>query len=260
MSGKTLPAPMRLIKPDWPAPDHVTAISTTRDCGFSLGPYRGLNLGHHVGDNPGIVARNRALVSEELPAGTSIQWLSQVHGTQVIAAGTAGEYPEADASWTDSHGAACAVLTADCLPVLFCDRAGTVVAAAHAGWRGLLAGILEATLAAMAIDTAEIIAWLGPAIGPEAFEVGSEVKSNFLDAAPEASRQNIATCFIPHPVNSNRYLADLYALARLRLAACGVVRVFGGEYCTYSEPEKLYSYRRDGQTGRTASLIYLNPR
>jgi YfiH family protein len=234
-------------------------LSTTRDSGFSSGPYRGLNLGHHVGDDPGFVVRNRALLSENLPAGASIQWLSQVHGTRVIAAGAAVEYPEADASWTQHPGTACAVLTADCLPVLLCDRAGTVVAAAHAGWRGLLAGVLEATLVAMAVDRAELIAWLGPAIGPAAFEVGPEVKTDFLESALKASRRDIAACFAPHPVNKEHYLADLYALARLRLAACGVVQVSGGEYCTCSDPEKFYSYRRDGQTGRMASLIYLNP-
>jgi YfiH family protein len=200
------------IEPDWPAPANVLALSTTRDgghrCRVSDGIYRGLNMGHHVGDDPAAVAANRELLLGRLPPGAEIQWLSQIHGTTAVEAGAVPQYSEADASWSREAGLACAVLTADCLPVLLCDRGGTVVAAAHAGWRGLLGGVLESTIAAMAVAPGELLVWLGPAIGAGAFEVGPEVKSAFLAAADTGSRSGVASCFSRHPQNPGHYNAD----------------------------------------------------
>lgn len=231
------------------------AFTTTRRGGCSAPPYASLNLGHHVGDTPGAVAANRERLLESLSAGqsgvTRIQWLRQLHGTGVVAAPAGEEYPQADACWTRERGVACAVLTADCLPVLFCDRAGTTVAAAHAGWRGLAAGVLEATVAAMGSPAADLLAWLGPAIGPGAFEVGAEVREVFCRGNAAAEQ-----AFLPAH-RPGHYFADLYALAQLRLAGIGVGRVYGGDLCTHSDPGSFYSYRRDGETGRMASLIAL---
>lgn len=239
----------QFIHPDWPAPDNVHAAVTTREGGVSLPPYDTLNLGDHVGDDPAAVAENRRRVSEDLrlPAGPC--WLSQVHGTVAVEAAVCEAGCEADASYTDQTGVICAVLTADCLPVLLCDSTGQHVAAVHAGWRGLLNGVIERTISEM--NTAgEILAWLGPAIGPEAFEVGDEVREAFLavdSAAGTAFRSS------PH----GRWLADIYALARGRLASAGVGGIYGGEFCTFSDSQRFYSYRRDGRTGRMASLIWL---
>jgi YfiH family protein len=210
-----------------------------------------------VGDSDAAAAANRGILAAALPAGTNIQWLSQVHGTRVVAAGQDSEYPQADAAWSRHSNRACAVLTADCLPVLFCSTSGDRVAAAHAGWRGLLNGVLEATVASMDVDAGQILAWMGPAIGPRAFEVGREVREKYLAAAPATDKPLVEACFLPSAVRSGHYLADLYALARLRLAAVGVTGVFGGGYCTVSDSERFFSYRRDGQTGRMASLILM---
>ena len=248
------------IEPDWPAPERVVALSTTRAGGYSLGVYRGLNLGHHVNDDADAVAANRRLLQSELPAGAAISWLTQVHGTAVISAGGEESYPCADGAWTAQPGLVCAVLSADCLPVLLCDKKGSAVAAVHAGWRGLLSGILEASVASMPATPPDILAWLGPAIGPAAFEVGPEVRERFLAGAAENVRMLVDQCFSPSPQCHGHFLADLYALARIRLAACGISQVYGGELCTLSDPERFYSYRRDGQTGRMATLIYLKPR
>ncbi|MFO7551792.1 MAG: peptidoglycan editing factor PgeF [Haliea sp.] len=269
-----------LIRPDWPAPAAVNALVTTREGGDSTGPWQGLNLGDHVGDDPLAVQANRATLQRALPAGTSVQWLRQVHGTGVVRASRNGPVPEADACWTNEPGIACAVLTADCLPVLFCDRAASVVAAAHAGWRGLCGGVLEATVAALPVDPGELLAWLGPAIGPTAFEVGPEVRDAFVAAAradaavvgaaraetTDAAVANaraaaspvveVEAAFAPSPRLGN-YLLDLYALARIRLRKAGVGAVHGGGLCTLSAPRRFYSYRRDGTTGRMASLIQL---
>lgn len=238
-----------VIVPDWPAPPTVRALATTRRGGFGTGLYAGLNLAAHVGDDPLTVAANRQLLRNRLPAAPC--WLKQVHGVRCVDAAGAWHGAEADASFSRSPAVACTVLTADCLPLLFCDTAGTVVAAAHAGWRGLAAGVLEATVAAMAVPSSGIMAWLGPAIGPEAFEVGGEVRDVFLaeDAAAVAA-------FRPH---GNKWLCDLYALARLRLARLGVTRVHGGDWCTYGDRDRFFSYRRDGTTGRMATLVWLEP-
>jgi YfiH family protein len=245
------------IEPEWPAPANILALSTSREGGHSASPYASFNLGHHVGDSAVAVAANRKMLTAALPAGTDIQWLSQIHGTQVVAAGRNGEYPQADAVWSRHANRACAVLTADCLPVLFCSTSGDRVAAAHAGWRGLLDGVLEATVAAMGVNPDQVLAWLGPAIGPRAFEVGGEVRGKYLAAAPAADESLVEACFPPSEVRSGHYVADLYALARLRLRTVGVTGVFGGGYCTFSDSSRFFSYRRDGQTGRMASLILL---
>jgi YfiH family protein len=238
-----------LIVPDWPAPANVRALQTTRTGGVSRAPWDGFNLGDHVGDDPQAVATNRARLRAVLPAEPA--WLRQVHGIVAVDTARAGKTePEADAAFAREPGSVCAVLTADCLPVLFCDRAGTVVAAAHAGWRGLLAGVLENTVAALGKPPAEIVAWFGPAIGPSAFEVGPEVRAAFTGSDPGAS-----AAFAPG--RADRWWCDLPLLARRRLAAAGVKAVFGGDACTASDPERFFSYRRDGVTGRMASLVWL---
>jgi len=250
---------MSFIEPDWPAPANIVALTTLRDGGVSAEPYASLNLAAHVGDDSAAVEANRAVLAGLLPPAATVQWLTQVHGTKVVEAGAGGECPEADASWSRVPGRACAVLTADCLPVLLCSRDGDVVAAAHAGWRGLLGGVLENTVAAMGADPGQLLAWLGPAIGPRAFEVGPEVRAGFIAAAPSVQRDSTRACFVPGGVSPGHYLADLYALARLRLSALGPVALYGGDACTYSSPQQYYSYRRDGLTGRMASLILINP-
>ena len=245
------------IRPDWPAPASVTALTTLRQGGESLPPYGSFNLAAHVGDDDRAVLANRATLYRLLPPGCHVTWLTQVHGVAVVNAAVASDGVVADASWSCIPGRACAVLTADCLPVLFCSREGDVVAAAHAGWRGLLGGVLENTVAAMGRDPRRIMAWLGPAIGPAAFEVGAEVRAAFLDAAPARQRPQTDACFVPSAGRPGHYFADLYALAGLRLAVLGLEEVFGGGFCTFSEADRYFSYRRDGVTGRMASLIFL---
>ena len=243
------------IVPDWPAPAGVHALFTTRVGGVSRAPYASLNLGDHVGDEPAAVAANRLRLRQALVGTGDPVWLEQVHGTRVIDAASdrAGTKPEqADAAFARAPGVCCVVMTADCLPVLFCDAGGSVVAAAHAGWRGLCAGILEQTVAAMAVPAHTLLAFLGPAIGPQAFVVGDDVRAAFVarDAAA-------ATAFTSQA--AGKWLADIYQLARLRLAACGVDQVFGGTWCTVGDAARFFSYRRDGRTGRMASLIWRTP-
>jgi YfiH family protein len=300
--------PLRWLTPDWPAPATVRALSTLRGGGVSVPPYASLNLGGHVGDDGSAVAENRRALREaaELPAEPA--WLNQVHGIDVRdldstapigraspvgprGAGHAGlacaaDAPvnthapvTADAAVTRQPGRVCAILTADCLPVLLASESGDRVGAAHAGWRGLAAGVIEATVAALGSPPGELLAWLGPAIGPRHFEVGSEVREEFLRAAeaPHAGvrrggagaamgpadpagsgdthRASVEAAFVPNA--RGRYLADLYALARLRLARAGVHRVFGGGECTYADGARYFSHRRDGTTGRQATLIWL---
>ena len=236
-----------IITPDWPVPAHVKSFMTTRTGGVSVGAFASLNLAAHVQDDPLAVTENRRSLRELLPADPV--WLNQVHGTQVIQADIASGVPDADASFTRIPNTVCAVMTADCLPVLFCARDGSVVAAAHAGWRGLAAGVLEATLDAMQVSPDEVIAWLGAAIGPNAFEVGAEVRDAFVASHPKTD-----SAFKPH---QHKWLADIYTLARIRLNACGVRDVYGGGLCTYTDAARFYSYRRDGVTGRMATLIWL---
>ncbi len=240
------------IVPDWPAPPGVRALITTRAGGASRGAYAGLNLGLRAGDDAGDVARNRASVRQWLPA--EPLWLRQVHGTTVVEADAVEEGPEADAALARRQGTVCAVLSADCLPLLLCDEAGTTVAAVHAGWRGLCAGVIEQALRAMQRPPQALLAYLGPAIGPQAYEVGAEVRQAFI-AADAGGGAESAAAFAPG--RPGKFHADLYALARARLARGGVARVYGGGYCTYTERERFYSYRRDGATGRMASLIWM---
>ncbi|MGO4746858.1 purine nucleoside phosphorylase YfiH [Serratia quinivorans] len=239
-----------LILPDWPLPAGVKACSTTRSGGVSLPPYDSLNLGTHVGDEVQTVQDNR----QRLVVGAGLPqmpvWLEQVHGTRVVRLD--GQMPtdlQADAVYSNVPGQVCAVMTADCLPVLFCSQAGDEVAAAHAGWRGLCNGVLEQTLAAFSAEPAGISAWLGPAIGPQQFEVGPEVRTAFIAVDAAA-----ALAFTPH---GDKYLADIYLLARQRLQRAGVLAIYGGDRCTVSEISHFFSYRRDGITGRLASLIWL---
>ena len=235
------------LTPDWPAPASVRACVTTRAGGVSLPPFDSLNLGDHVEDDALAVAANRQVLVDAL--GCRPAWLQQVHSADVVEADSRC-VPTADASWTSAPGTACAVLTADCLPALFCDRAGTRVAAAHAGWRGLAGGVLENTVAALGSDPAELLVWLGPAIGPQSFEVGAEVREAFVAVHTEAQR-----AFVPS-ANAGKFMADLYALARIRLAASGVNAVYGGGLDTFSDP-RFFSYRRAARTGRFASLVWI---
>lgn len=245
-----MPIQTEWLSPKWPAPPRVRAVSTLRLGGVSAPPYATFNLGDHVGDLPSAVAENRRRLTEQLSLPSAPRWLSQVHGFSARNAEGINGGEEGDASFTSERGVVCVVMTADCLPVLFCDRAGTRVAAAHAGWRGLQGGVLEQTVAALGGAPGELLAWLGPAIGPDAFEVGAEVREAFLDDDPLA-----AASF--RPSSNGRWFTDIYALARRRLGAVGVTAVGGGDRCTYSEPEQFFSYRRDGVTGRQASLIWL---
>jgi YfiH family protein len=243
------------ILPDWPAPPHVKSYMTTRIGGVSQGPYTSLNLGNHVGDDNQHVLQNRARLTSLFNLPSEPIWLNQVHGTRVLQlplnkSSDADSLPQADGSFSRQPNHVCAVMTADCLPVLLCDSQGTVVAAAHAGWRGLAAGVLENTITAMATAPQSLLAWLGPAIGPEAFEVGVDVVTVFTQQHPEtrgAFRQ----------ISADHWLADIYALARLRLQRAGVTQISGGGFCTYGDADRFYSYRRDKITGRMAALIWL---
>jgi len=257
--------PTPFLVPHWPdAPANIGALSTLRSGGVSPAPYDngvgggGLNLGVHVGDRIELVQQNRYLLEGVLPARPA--WLTQVHGIDVLDASGVAEdaAPDADASFSAARGSVCAILTADCLPVLFCDVDGAVVAAAHAGWRGLAGGVLKRTVAAMRdAGAGEILAWLGPAIGPQHFEVGADVLTAFQEGAADAAAlQQVMAAFAPHPSRPGKYLADIYALARSVLRSDGVHGIAGGEFCTVSQPTRFYSYRRDGVTGRQASLIW----
>ncbi|HZF20069.1 MAG TPA: peptidoglycan editing factor PgeF [Burkholderiales bacterium] len=235
------------IVPGWPAASRVRALVTTRAGGVSAGAFAGLNLSLRVGDDPGSVARNRAILRACLPADPV--WIKQVHGTAVADPDSAAADTEADAAVTRRTGRVCAVMTADCLPVLLSDRDGHVVGIAHAGWRGLAAGVIESTVRAMDALPARLIAFIGPGIGPRRYEVGEEVRRAFVSRDAEAARA-FATG------TEGKYFADLYALARARLTAAGVAAVFGGGYCTAGE-DRFFSFRRDRTTGRMASLIWL---
>ena len=239
-----------MIRPRWPAPASVHAFSTTRAGGTSQPPYDSLNLASHVGDQEVTVQANRDQLIKQLNLAAEPAWLEQVHGDTVVDAGAVVGTPSADGSYTRQSGVVCAVMTADCLPVLLCDQQGEVVAAVHAGWRGLAAGVLEATVAAMAVPPESLLAWLGPAIGPDAFEVGEEVRTAFVDRQAEA-----AMAF--HRRDNGQWLADIYHLARLRLASVGIERIYGGGFCTFSDSERFFSFRRQPTTGRMASLVWI---
>jgi YfiH family protein len=234
--------------PDWPAPAAIKACVTTRAGGVSEAPFDSFNLGDHVDDAPVAVAHNRSTLTSRLQVQPA--WLKQVHGVNVVQA-TSGEVMEADASWSKTVGVACTIMTADCLPALFCNKQGTQVAAAHAGWRGLAAGVLEAAVDSFADAPSDILVWLGPAIGPQAFEVGAEVREAFVATHPET-----AEAFVPG-AQAGKFMADIYQLARLRLAAHGVTAVYGGGLSTYDD-ERFFSYRRGARTGRFASLVWID--
>jgi YfiH family protein len=235
------------ITPDWPAPANVRSFVTTRAGGVSEGPYASLNLGLRTDDDPRATAANRQRLGAALPQPP--KWLRQVHGANVVMADGLASMPEADASIARRRETVCAVLVADCVPVLLADRQGTTVAIAHAGWRGLAAGVIENTVDRMETDPRTLLAYLGPGIGPGAFEVGADVRDAFLagDAQAEAA-------FRPHA--SGKWLADLFLLARRRLARAGVNAVYGGGLCTYSDAARFYSYRRERVTGRMAAVIW----
>jgi len=238
------------IVPDWPAPPTIKAASTLRVGGLSSGVFNSFNLGDHVGDDPVHVSANRQRLSQGLGLTMEPLWLSQVHGLDVVDARSWRPGIQADACVSIDRNRPCVVLTADCLPVLFCDQDGGCVAAAHAGWRGLVSGILEHTVLALGVPAQRLMAWLGPAIGQSAFEVGEEVRQASIQADPGSAEHFSAN-------HRGRWQADLYGLARRRLAPTGVTQVYGGGYCTASEPQRYFSYRRDGQCGRMASLVWI---
>lgn len=238
-----------LIVPDWPLPANLRAVQTTRAGGVSAGPWQSLNLALHTGDDPAAVHRNRSLLAAALDLPRLPVWPSQVHGAAVVDAAAMTGAVEADAVVARAPGQVCGVQTADCLPVLFATLDGGEIAAAHAGWRGLADGVLEATLDALGHPPAQVTAWLGPAIGPEAFEVGPEVRAGFVGPDAEA-----AGAF--RPGTGDRWFADIYRLARLRLERAGLREIHGGGRCTHAEPATFFSYRRDGTCGRMATLIW----
>ena len=241
------------LEPDWPVPASVRALCTSREGGVSEGRYESLNLGDHVGDDPVLVARNRAILERAL--GARPVFLKQVHGSDDVAEldGHTEDGLEADGCWTSARRLACTIMVADCLPVLFAAPDGSRVGATHAGWRGLCGGIVETTVRAMRVEAASLLAWLGPCIGPEAFEVGPEVKAAF-----EARDASAARHFAPH--REGKWLADLPALTRERLAALGVTRIHGNDgtraWCTVSNPSRFFSHRRDGISGRFAAAVW----
>ncbi len=250
----TILEPKDVIIPDWPAPLRVKALFTTRAGGVSSGMFGSLNLGVHVGDAADDVEENRRRLRTLLPS--SPVWLNQIHGAEVVDAAlvaTCHAPLAADASFTTQLRVPCTVLVADCLPVLFCAADGSCVAAAHAGWRGLHRGVLEHTVAAMNTKAGNILVWLGPAIGPLAFEVGDDVFKIFTEVAPQDT-----FAFKRIAGATNKYFADIYELARLRLQRAGVTEIFGGQFCTLSDADRFFSYRRDGQTGRMGAMIWLD--
>jgi YfiH family protein len=239
------------IFPHWPAPSNIKAISTTRYGGISLSPYEHLNLGDHVGDEPHVVEQNRQHLVQSAKLPEQPRWLEQVHGTTVVNSQHWHKNTQADAIFSQHTGHVCTVMTADCLPILVCNQQGDTIAAIHAGWRGLAAGIIEKTLQKFSCDTSEIMVWLGPAIGPTQFEIGPEVYELFI-----ANDPNDKEAFkIKDP---QHYLADIYLLARQRLEQYNVHHIYGGDFCTVSEKERFFSYRRDGITGRMASIIWIS--
>lgn len=246
------PAP-GFINPDWPSPSNVRALTTLRTGGFSQGPYQSFNLAFHTEDDPVRVEQNRQLLNRYHHLPRNPVWLSQVHSDHVICVDDIpddAEIPEADGAWSKHPGRVCAVMTADCLPVLFCNRQGTRVAAVHAGWRGLASGIVSRGVRVMEEPAEQLLAWLGPAIGPRAFEVGSDV----VQAFTEKDASNVKAF---KQVDDSHWLCDMYHLARNELNALGLSAIYGGDFCTYEDADRFYSYRRDGKTGRMASLIWL---
>jgi len=238
------------LEPDWPAPPQVRAVMTTRRGGVSLPPYESMNLATHVGDDAARVEQNRQRLRQTLGLNTEPLWLNQVHGTRIVDVASATEGEDADGSFARGAQRPCVVMTADCLPVLICDRQGTQVAAVHAGWRGLVNGAVEAAIARFDAPAEELLVWLGVAIGPENFEVGDEVREAFLAHDAGAGEAFVST-------QPGKWLANIYLLARRRLAMQGISGVYGGEGCSYADAESFYSFRRQRDCGRMASLIWL---
>lgn len=239
------------ITPNWPAPESICAVTTTRLGGVSVSPYDQFNLAEHVGDLGEHVLANREILRNKLNLPAEPTWINQIHSAIAISAHPTNTGKEADATYTHERKQVCAILTADCLPLLICSKQGSHVAAIHAGWRGLATGVIAATLRGLQLAGSELLAWLGPAIGGANYEVGHEVREQFIQHDPQ-----LAAAFTPSP--NQRWLADLYTIAKLQLAALGVTQVYGGEFCTFSDKKRFYSYRRDGsQTGRMASLIWI---
>lgn len=243
---------MEFIRPTWSVPNHIHALTTTRKGGVSQSPFDSLNLGDHVNDVPKAVAQNRQLLKQALNLPNPPIYLTQTHSTKVLQLPCqTAQNLEADAVYTDQPNQVCLVMTADCLPALFCSADGTEIAAAHAGWRGLCDGVLEETVAKFRCRAEQIQVWLGPAIGPTAFQVGQEVIEQFCAVDPQANQ-----AFIADPNASGKFLGNLYQIARQRLNALGIDKISGGDYCTYSDSERFFSFRRENMTGRMATLIW----
>lgn len=248
---------MSVIIPDWPCPSSIRAVATKRRGGVSVSPWNTLNLAYHVGDNPIAVQQNWQMLSALLRFPSTPQLLQQVHGTEVVDASDNGAFLQADGCYSDQPGLVCTVMTADCLPILICSRQGAEVAALHAGWRGLADGVVARGIARFNSSPEQLMAWLGPAISQAHFEVGEDVYKAFQkNESVWGSREEIESCF--RTTKPGHWQCDLYALARLALNSLGVRRIFGGQFCTFSDADLFYSYRRDGQTGRMASLIWIS--
>ena len=246
------------IIPDWPAPAQVKSAITLRSGGTSRAPFDSNNLALHVDDRAADVQQNRRNLIAALRLPASPLWLNQCHGTELVYLPKTQQAATADGSYSDRVDTVCAILTADCLPVLFCNQSASQVAAVHAGWRGLCGGILRKMVATFKHSPGQVMAYLGPAIGPQVFEVGAEVMDAFVrNAQNESHRQAVSKAFKPVDGDPEKYLADLYALARAELTASGVIDIYGGNYCSYSDSERFYSFRRESKTGRNASLIWL---
>ena len=246
----------RKVIADWPAPANVHTLVTTRNGGISEAPYASFNVANHVGDSPLAVAGNRDLLREELPPRLSYQWLNQVHSADVEVIEGSGPVITADGLVTREPDIACCILTADCLSVLFTNKSGTEIAVAHGGWRGLLAGILKNTVVALESSSDDLIVWLGPAIGPCHYEVGNEIKQAFLFGCSSDDEREIINQSFMGSEKQGKLNFDLRELAKLQLQHLGVNEIHGGENCTYCDESNFYSYRRDGITGRMASIIY----
>jgi YfiH family protein len=238
---------MNWIKPDWPVASNIHAVATLRSGGVSQGTFNSLNLGLHVNDEPENVYKNRRIISRMLDLPSEPVWMEQVHGIDVIKADQSKQIEKADASYTDQENTVCAVLTADCLSILLATTDGSKIAAIHAGWRGLLSGVVANTVNTM--GTINLVAWLGPAIGADCFEVGQEIKDSFIKKSEKFTQVFTKT-------NEKKYLVDIYKLAKIELASVGIKQVYGGGFCTVTDKERFYSYRRDGETGRMATLIW----
>jgi len=240
---------LTIIKPDWPVAKHIHAFTSTRLGGVSQGIYHGLNLAHHVDDEPDAVQANRDLLQQQFHLPHTVKWLQQIHSTQAIAADTIENGTKADALYTNKANTICAVLTADCLPILVCNKQGDKIAAIHAGWRGLASGIIQTTLEKLAEPADHLLLWFGPAIGARHYQVGQDFYDTFLSISPmmqQAFKQTSPT----------HWHADIYALAKLQCEQLGIKHIYGGEHCTFADSTHFYSHRRDGTTGRMASLIW----